>query len=124
VEERRTYKRFVVPGATVRYRRERLFFASRYSDDLLPVFDLSRGGLRFLSQEFLDISTRLSLRFSVPGEGAVIDLSGRAVWVSTNPERSYKYQVGVRFEPFSGRRGENDPSLLERLADLEERFSG
>jgi len=50
--ERRLCQRFKIAGATVSYRRNKLFSSkAKVDEEFCPVLDLSRGGVRFLTQK-------------------------------------------------------------------------
>ena len=120
--ERRACERFAIPGAVVYWKRESLVFSGTFTRDYYPVFDISRGGLRFLNQEALKVGTAVELKIVVPDEGAPLVLKGRVSWTSMNPGRSYKYQTGIQFEPFGEQKGLNSRETLARIISFEERF--
>ena len=120
--ERRACERFVVPGATVYCKEEGFFFRRKYTDDFYPVSDISLGGLRYLSQKPLIDNAKVSLKIVLPGEDATMEIKGRVKWVSPNPEKSYKYVIGIQFEPYGTRKGNNDPRSRKRLEILEQKF--
>jgi Tfp pilus assembly protein PilZ len=119
--ERRTCERFVVPGATVYCKEEGFFFLKKYADDFYPVFDISLGGLRYLSQKPLKDNTKVSLKIVIPGEDDTMIMKGKVKWVSPNTAKSYKYIIGIQFEPYGTRKGNNDPESLKRLEVLEQK---
>jgi len=122
--ERRTCVRFEVPGATVIYREKKLFFTKEKDDEeFWPVLDMSRGGFRFLCQKPLKSNTKAYLKISIPGEDAPMSLSGLVRWTSFNPGKSYKYQIGIQFNPYGDERGQNSPEDLEKLISLEKKFA-
>jgi hypothetical protein len=122
--ERRTCVRFEIPGATVIYREKKLFFPKEKDDEeFWPVLDMSRGGFRFLCQKPLKSNTKAYLKISIPGEDAPMSLSGLVRWTSFNPGKSYKYQIGIQFNPYGEERGQNSPENLERLISLEKKFA-
>ena len=121
-KERRACERFVIPGAIVHYREEGFLFSGKYSEDAFPVVDISRGGLRFLSNFAPKIAAKVALKVIFPGREAPLLLKGRVRWTSTNPGKSYKYQTGVQFAPYGGNRGDNDHSTLQEIIALEEKF--
>ncbi len=47
-----------------------LFKASAYGAEFLPMLDISRGGIRFLSQEMVELDTPIHLSIQVPGDPA------------------------------------------------------
>jgi hypothetical protein len=121
--ERRLCQRFKIPGATVSYRIARLFASrSGAEEEFCPVLDLSRGGIRFLTQKPLKFRSKVTLQLTVPGERVPIDLKGRVRWSTFNAGKSYKYQAGVQLNPYGLEKGQNVPQTLTRLVTLESRF--
>ncbi|MBP1769969.1 MAG: hypothetical protein H6P96_587 [Candidatus Aminicenantes bacterium] len=121
--ERRVCQRFKIPGATVSYRKHKLFSPKTGVDEeFCPVLDLSRGGLRFLTQKPLKFKSRITLHLSIPGERAPIDLRGRVRWSTFNAGKSYKYQAGVQFNPYGLEKDQNVPQALTRIVGLEQKF--
>jgi hypothetical protein len=122
--ERRACSRFEIPGATVSYKEKKLFFSKKeITEEYTPVLDLSRGGLRFLGQELLKNKRRVSLIISIPDEGIPLSLKGRVLWTSFNPGKSYKYQIGIQFDPYGEKKEQNSPEDLAKLITLEQKFS-
>ncbi len=119
--ERRACERFVVPGAVVNCREEGLF-SGKDIEETLPVFDISRGGVRFLSNSSLKIDSRVTVRIIIPGNEAPLVLKGFVRWRSINPGKSYKYQVGIQFAPYGKEKGDNDYGILESIIALEKRL--
>lgn len=119
---RRACASFSIPGATVSYRKEGRVFSGEYSKDFFPVFDISRGGMCFLSHSYLEIGSRVTLKIIFPDEDIPLLLKGTVTLTSPNPEKSYKCQVVIHFSPYGRSRGENAPESLERIARLEEKF--
>ena len=58
--------------------------------------DISGGGVRFISNEFLSIFTRLLLEVSVPTFSRPIKAISKVAWIQKVP-RSSQYEVGVQF---------------------------
>jgi Tfp pilus assembly protein PilZ len=107
----------------VAYRRERLLAAKSGTDEeFCPVLDLSRGGVRFLTQKPLKFKSRVCIQLSVPGERIPLDLVGRVLWSTFNAGKSYKYQAGVQFNPYGLEKGQNAPQALAKLVGLESKF--
>jgi hypothetical protein len=86
------------------------------------VLDLSRGGVRFLTQKPLKFKCKVSLQLSIPGERIPLDLKGRVRWSTFNAGKSYKYQAGVQFNPYGLERGQIPPQALTKLVGLEQKF--
>jgi hypothetical protein len=121
--ERRICQRFTIPGATVSYKKEGLFAAGRKSEEeFCPVLDISRGGVRFLTQKPLKFKSRIQVHLTVPGERIPLDLRGRVRWSTFNSGKSYKYQAGVQFNPYGLEKGQNGPQALTRIVALETKF--
>jgi Tfp pilus assembly protein PilZ len=121
--ERRLCQRFKIPGATISYRKEKLFSSKTGADEeFCPVLDLSRGGIRFLTQKPLKFKSRIHLQLSIPGERVPLDLKGRVRWSTFNAGKSYKFQAGVQFNPYGLEKGQNVPQTLTKIVGLEQRF--
>jgi Tfp pilus assembly protein PilZ len=121
--ERRLCQRFKIAGATVSYRRDRVFASkSKADEEFCPVLDLSRGGVRFLTQRPLKFKSKIVLQLSIPGERAPLDIKGRVRWSTFNAGESYKYQAGVQFNPYGLEKDQNPPQTLTKMVGLEQRF--
>ena len=100
--DRRAYKRIKIKGATITYKEGRFFFSKKqYVEEFLPVVEISRGGVRFMGKKLFTISSKVSLKISIPDEPSPLILRGRVRWTSLNPAMSYKYQIGIQFDPFA-----------------------
>jgi len=123
--ERRLCQRFKIPGATVSYRREKILAAAgRFLEEFCPVLDLSRGGVRFLTQKPLKFKSKIVLQISVPGERIPLNLRGRVRWSTFNAGKSYKYQAGVQFNAYGEEKVQNFPGTLVKIIALEQKFLG
>jgi hypothetical protein len=117
----RTCARFSIPGATVSLRMKRFGLEKPAEDtqERLPLIDISRGGLSFLTdspprRSHISIMVRYSdTEDPIPLEGNVSYSLVRGAGLS------YRYRVGVEFIPFSPRRGHNTIESLTRLERLE-----
>ena len=58
--------------------------------------NISEGGIRFISAEFLSIFTRLLLEVSIPSFSRPIKAISKVAWIRKVP-RSNHYDVGVQF---------------------------
>ncbi len=120
---RRAYKRIKIKGATVTYKEGRFFFSKKqYVEECYPVVEISRGGVRFLGKKLFTISSQVSIKISLPEEPSPLILKGRVKWTSLNPTMSYKYQIGIQFDPFALKKGCNHPEILEKIMKLEQKF--
>lgn len=121
--ERRLCQRFKIPGATLSYRRERFLAPEgRFLEEFCPVLDVSRGGVRFLTQKPLKFKSKVVLQISIPGERIPLNLRGRVRWSTFNAGKSYKYQAGVQFNPYGEEKAQNYPGVLVKIIALEQKF--
>ena len=121
--ERRLCQRFKISGATVSYRKEKLLSSkTKIDEEFCPVLDLSRGGVRFLTQKPLKFKAKVVLQISVPGERIPLSLKGHIRWSSFNPGKSYKYQAGVQFNAYGEKKDQNYPGSLVKIIALEQKF--
>jgi hypothetical protein len=121
--ERRLCQRFKVPGATISYRIEKfLSLPTGFDEEFCPVLDISRGGVRFLTQKNLKYNSRIVLHVSIPGERVPLALKGRVRWSAFNAGKSYKFQAGVQFNPYGLEKNQNLPQSLVKIIALEQKF--
>jgi Tfp pilus assembly protein PilZ len=121
--DRRACKRIKIEGATVTYKEGRFFFSKKqYVEEFYPVVEISRGGVRFLGKKLFTISSKVSIKISLPEESSPLILTGKVRWTSLNPAMSYKYQIGIQFDPFAWKKGCNHPEVLEKIMKLEQKF--
>ena len=121
--EQRTCARFRIPGATVAYKKaEKSGKPVDYREEFLPLLDISRGGIRFLTQELLKLDSRLHLKIQVPGDVYPLAMEGTVRWYGANPGQSYKYQIGVQFLPYGEKKDMNYPGSLVKIISYEQKF--
>lgn len=58
--------------------------------------DISAGGVRFLSNEFLSIFTRLLIEASIPSFSRPVKAISKVAWIRKIPSGN-QYDVGVKF---------------------------
>jgi c-di-GMP-binding flagellar brake protein YcgR len=58
--------------------------------------DISQGGLRVMSSDFVALHTPLSVQLQLKDTGRIIELKSRVVWVRYNP-LAETYQMGLEF---------------------------
>jgi Tfp pilus assembly protein PilZ len=120
--EKRTCPRFRIPGASVKYRKEKISLKKNdYIAEFLPVLDISRGGICFLARELLKFGSRITLQISAPGETVPLTLKGTVRWHAPSPGHSYGYQIGVQFLPYGKKKDQNYPGALVKLIALEQK---
>lgn len=122
-KERRDCHRFKIPGATLSYKKSGFFSASsEYEDEYLPILDLSLGGLKFLTQKNLKVNTKLNIKISYHEKDGSFYLAGKVKWTISNPGFSYKYQVGIQFNPYGDKEGLNSPKEYAKIKKLEWKY--
>jgi len=120
--ERRTCIRFEVPGAAVSYTQNELSTSEkRYEEEFCPILDISRGGIKFLGKKSLEIDSELNMKISIPGEGLPLNFRGRVRWISVS-EKKEKYLVGIQFNPYGEKHGQNYPGNLVKIIALEQKY--
>lgn len=119
--KKRHCERFNIPGATLFYKKKpRLWGKEDYSDDYFPVLDISRGGLKFLSNDRISPGSEVTLKLVFPNlEDAQPEIQAVVRWISRNREESYRYQTGVSFNAYGPGKKENPEEILSLLKSLE-----
>ena len=121
--ERRSCIRFKIPGATLNYQRKSLLSKPGFIEEFCPVWDISRGGIRFSTQKMLKPDTEVTLRISVPGERIPFTMKGIVKWSSPSEGKSYAFQVGVQFSPYGMDKDQNLPQNMVKIMALEQKFA-
>jgi hypothetical protein len=105
---------------TLYYRKKSFLWGrGKFSQDYFPVLDMSRGGLRFLSNHKISPGSPLTLRVNFPGVDQPKEIKAVLRWVSRNREESYRYQNGVSFNAYGNDKQENPMEILDLLKALE-----
>ncbi|MBU0994486.1 MAG: PilZ domain-containing protein [Proteobacteria bacterium] len=122
--EKRKCERFVIPGATLNYKKKRLLFNKETDDEeICPVLNMSLGGLSFLSQKSIDPGSAVTIKLFLPDkEEKPIVIRGKVNRSSLSFGKSYRFMHGVFFAPYGEKKNHNEVSLLEKLKTLEETF--
>jgi Tfp pilus assembly protein PilZ len=122
--ERRACVRFRIPGATVSYHRLAALplLKNKLEEAFCPLFDLSRGGARFLTRQPVPLETHLELELQIPGETVPLKMKGKVRWVAPYEGKNYPFQVGVQFFPYGEEKGQNYPGNLVKIIALEQKF--
>ncbi|MCR4396437.1 MAG: PilZ domain-containing protein [Candidatus Saccharicenans sp.] len=123
-EEKRLSHRFVIPGATVSYRKERWLGQKKdFDEEFCPLQNISRGGLSFLCRQNLRPGTELSLQLSIPGERVPLNQLGQVRWSTAADNKNFPYRVGVQFNAYGNKKGQNYPGNLVKIISLEHKFA-
>jgi len=118
--ERRKCRRFQVPGAEVRYKKDRNIFSSSRFSRALPVLDMSKGGLAFLCNKKLRSGTKLVMQLDLPDESS-LTLHGRVRWQGEK-WLGADTNTGIEFMPFGDRKGGNSMEALDVLRQLDDTY--
>lgn len=124
-QERRACVRFKIPGATLNYRFLTIlpFSKNKLEDSFCPVYDLSRGGLRFFSRKEIPLAANLELEILIPGEMTPLKMKGLVRWIAPyQGKKEFAFQVGVQFFPYGEEKGQNYPGNLVKIIALEQKF--
>ncbi len=123
-EEKRLSQRFIIPGATVSYRKERFIFKKNdFDEEFCKLINISRGGIRFAFRRKLKIGVKLLTQLSIPGEMSSLILRGQVRWVTASSSQTFPYQLGVQFNPYGKGKGQNYPGNLVKIIALENKFT-
>ena len=114
--ELRTCIRFQIPGATVSYKFK------EHVEEFSHLVDISRGGLKFIGKKPPDINAEVTLKISIPGERIPLTLHGKVRWISYI-EAKEQYFIGVQFNPYGEKQGENYPGNMVKIIALEQKYS-
>ena len=114
--EKRECKRFVIPGATVGYKHK------KGTEEFSQVIDMSRAGIKYQSDKSLDLNSELTLKISIPGETIPLILIGQVRWITLDKKKK-KYLIGIQFNPYGEKSGQNYPGNLVKIIALEQKFS-
>ncbi len=114
--EKRTCIRFQIPGATVSYQFK------EHVEEFSPLVDISRGGLKFIGKKPPEMNTEVTLNISIPGERIPFTMQGKVQWISY-VEAKDQYFIGVQFNPYGEKQGENYPGNMVKIIALEQKYA-
>jgi len=114
--EKRICIRFQIPGATVSYEFK------KHVEEFSPLVDISRGGLKFIGKKPPEIHSEVTLNISIPGERIPLTLHGKVQWISY-VEAKDQYFIGVQFNPYGEKQGENYPGNMVKIIALEQKYA-
>lgn len=117
--EKRGCRRFVIPGAEVRYRKTGLLALGRGLSAPTPLIDISKGGLSFYCTEKL-FGKKLMVQILLSNE-APLTLKAIVRWQQTIWGVD-DILTGIQFMPFTDRMGWNTSESLDILRAFDEIF--
>ena len=121
-KNRRRCRRFVIPGAEVRYKKTGLLVLLKGFSEPCPVVNISKGGLSFTCDRKLSNGKNLVVELMAPDEVPL-----RLESIVRRQDRimgSDKRFTGVEFIPFGGRSRWNTSESLGILKKLDEKYRG
>ena len=120
--EKRRCRRFVIPGAEVKFKRRRLLFWGQAFSESCPVINVSKGGLSFNCDKKISNGAKLAIQFLITNE-TPLNLNA-IVWRQEQIMGSEKKITGIKFMPFGSRYGWNSRESLDVLRKLDEIYAG
>ena len=121
-KERRAHPRFTIPDTTVCF----LLSGSERGESAFskpcPLLDVSKGGVSFLADYSLETGRAISVRLDSPEIEEALRLEGRVVHCRVSEIEASQYYIGVRFQPFEGKKGSNSPEALKVMERLEKAY--
>lgn len=76
-----------------------------------------------MTQKPPKMNASLMIEIVLPEEEDPLLFYGEARWFLPNPGFSYKYQVGIQFNAYGEDERQNSFSNLEKIKELEQKFS-
>lgn len=118
--QKRSCKRFSIPGTTLYYKERSSFFKkTNFPDTYYPVVNLSKGGAQFLCNQRLKVGKELKIKIDIPNQDQVLEIISDVRWIAKNREQSYAYQTGIAFHSYGDKKNENPMEILSTLETLE-----
>ena len=113
---------FEVEGAEARVKPAGVIGAiTGYPRQRHSVLNVSKGGLAFESEEPYKRSQKVMVLLYVPGQDEPLEFRSKVRWQKGLLGKQI-LTVGVQFEPFGPRRGQNAIDALDILRELEAKF--
>jgi hypothetical protein len=109
-EERRTYRRFEIPGAEAKIKKFSFY----------PVLNCGIGGLNILFDREMNTGKVIEFELIVPGEES-LKFNSKIIWTNPVPLSS-DIMTGVQFLPFDENMDHNSPEALSLLRRLYARY--
>ena len=112
-DERRTFDRYSVQDASVKYVEDiNMGIFKKYSGEF-PMMDISQSGVRIEVDKLWREGQEINLMIDIPGH-AKIQIRGNIQWIQEY-ENPIKYEAGVLFLPFGSSKEYNSFRAKNRL---------
>ena len=120
VIERRKYRRFEIPGGTVKIGKITSHLSYKPFSKSYPILNVCISGVNILCTKALNTGEDIYLELNAPGENA-IRLRSKVVWTSPVP-LSKDILTGLKIYPFGEGKDFNPPEALSVLRRLYARY--
>jgi hypothetical protein len=113
--EKRAFTRFTVPGASLSWMPNG---QDSFSESDIPLADISRGGLAFLSNNPPTVGSSLFIKIFLPQGKETIELLGRVIYsIPYNPGLIYRYRVGVQVKALLDTNASQSMNVIKEYED-------
>lgn len=119
--EKRSCKRFRIPGAEGKYKKKGLFHFKKQFLNAQYIYDISKGGLSFSCDDSLSKGQKLMMRIKAPDE-VPVDLYSQVVRTGQWSGSSFN-KVAIRFNIFGSHSGCNSLETLYTLRRWDEKYA-
>ena len=116
VRERRTFDRFTVEDASVKYVAARGLGIFKSYSQFMPLKDMSQSGLRFDIDRYMQPGTMVEVVIQIPGHSK-LHLRGNIRWIEEHEGNSH-YQAGIQFMPYGSGKDFNSFREKDRLKSV------
>lgn len=119
--ERRKYRRFEIPGGSVKTGKFSGFSIFKPVSAARPLLNICIGGLNFLGEKEFRTGEDLLLEIHVPDEN-IFKVRSKVIWSNPVPISSERL-TGLEFFPFIDDRNLNPPEVMTILRRLYARYT-
>ncbi|MEW6026949.1 MAG: PilZ domain-containing protein [Planctomycetota bacterium] len=121
-QERRTHKRYIVPGLRARKREKILFgLSSRPTSSEYPCIDISESGLQFVTKQGFKNQDKLLLDISIPtSRNKPIRTKAKVVWFKLSNDMNFA-AAGLQFVGINKKHQAELKMMMEKLGNDKDR---
>jgi hypothetical protein len=120
-DKRSLIRRINIPDTTIEIvTNQNNFFLLQKFSKKMPLYNLSKSGVCFISDKRFKKGQFLMLNINIPGEGK-IKLKVDVRWVKNNYQGN-KCLIGTQIRPFGNQGKYNSMSALKRLREIEHKY--